>query len=168
MVILAVAWSMISLGALELKEVSGLRVLNLSVVDLLGPPLVAFLYYQSMLSFCLLELVETARRAYYSAHWPELQAESLDELLVSSETLSDDNSIANLEVSSRVLRWVADLWVGLLSIAFTVGPLVFLYWASQQVLDREPLSATPAYFAVAVTAVFGIRGALVFVQRMRA
>ena len=167
MITVGAAWTMLALGSVELVEVGGLKVLNLAVVDLIGLPIAAYYYYQSMLAATLLNLVEVARRAYFKKVWSALEANSLDELLVPPDALSEDNAIGNMEIDNRFIRSVADLWTGSFGMILYLGPLPFFYWACSSVLERHPISATLTWLAVATTALLAARGAILFLQGLR-
>lgn len=161
------AWTMLALGSVELDEVGGLKILNLEVVDLIGLPITAYYYYQSMLSATLMNLVEVARRAYFKITWSALEAHSLDELFVPPDAVSEDSAIGNMEIDSRFIRSLADLWTGTFGMILYLGPLPFFYWACTSILERNPIAPALTWAAVATTALLGVRGAILFLQGLR-
>ena len=167
MITVGAAWTMLALGNVELVEVGGLKILNLAVVDLIGLPIAAYYYYQSMLSATLLNLVEVARRSYFKTVWSALESTSLDELLVPPDAVSEDSAIGNLEIDSRFIRSIADLWTSTFGMILYLGPLPFFYWAGHSILERNPINATLTWAAVATTALLAARGAILFLQGLR-
>lgn len=167
MVTVGAAWTMLALGNIELVEIGGLKVLNLAVVDLIGLPIAAYCYYQSMLSATLLNLVEVARRSYFRIVWSELESNSLDELFVPADAVSEDSAIGNMEIDSRFIRSIADLWTGTFGMILYLGPLPFFYWAGNSILERNPINPALTWVAVATTALLALRGAILFLQGLR-
>jgi hypothetical protein len=167
MVIIAAVWAMVSLGSIEVKDMAGVTFKNVLVVDLLALPVSAFFYYQAMLSVAFIALTENARRAYFRKTWPELGANSLDELLASCNPISEENSIANLEIDSRSLRWLADAWVGFVGFLIIIGPGVFFAWAIGEILGRQPGGTHAATTSAVMTGLFAARGFLAALQGFR-
>lgn len=167
MISVGAAWTMLALGSVELVEVGGLKVLNLAVVDLIGLPITAYCYYQSMLSAALLNLLDVARRSYFKIVWSALEATSLDELFVPPDAVLEDSAIGNMEIDSRFIRSVADLWTGTFGLILYLGPLPFFYWACNSLLERNPINPALTWLAVATTALLALRGAILFLQGLR-
>ena len=167
MVIIAAVWAMVSVGSIEVKDVSGVTFKNVLVVELLALPVSAFFYYQAMLSVAFIALTENARRAYFRQTWPELEAKSLDELLAPCNLISEENSIANLEIDNTILRGLASLWVGFVGLLIIIGPGVFFWWAISSILGRQPGGTYAATTSAVVTGLFAIRGFLAAIQAFR-
>lgn len=142
-------WLLTSNSGISKISVFGAEISNIDLLSIILPPLsaIAFYRYQRFVQFTV--YAEETLEVIYSTKFKGFRKLGLTTLLTPLLLWDVESSINNLE-ENRVFKRFGSIWLFLIGMGISFGPLVILGWSAYRILSERQINPSLSLFSFVI------------------